>query len=80
MKKRDITIIIGLTVFFILILLGIARNVAKRDIEYVNKITDVEHMEKTGEAIGKASNELKSKKDAFLKGYKSVKNKNDDNR
>lgn len=75
MKKKEVILIVLIGVFFIFVIIGVARNVAKRDVEYINKITDVEHMEKAGESIGKASSELKSRKDAFLKGYNSKKEK-----
>ena len=74
MKKTFKIILIGLLLFLVLCFIvkqGI--KTAKQDAEFIENVTQEESLEKLGEKAGDISNELTSRKDAFMKGYKKTK-------
>lgn len=72
--KRNLKIVFisVLAVVLLILMVNRAIEVSKQDVKFIKHITNVESMEKAGHAAGGVKDELKIRKDAFMKGYKDT--------
>jgi hypothetical protein len=74
MKKIFKIVLVGLLAFLLLcFIVKQSIKTIKSDTEFIKNVTNEESLEKMGEKTGDISNELTSRKDAFMKGYKATK-------